>query len=296
MSSGFVRSICSSVSLGEQLLRSSWAPGPCGSSTLANTRKPMASKCCAVACPKPESQPARTKRSPAVAGDSRQPAVPSPQGPPSSASPSPGTNPRDQTARPSIGPRLGTTRLITPLRLPTRRGRDLALGHSQVTELLFSLYHARGRKKTLPYLHPIAPSASLMRGTGKTAGTARHRDSPEPCSDVGWEPSTPKIASKTSIGHHSELAQGSVVDAAFPQMLFASQKWWPRGTARPCLAGVLRGLKRERKKEGSQSAPATLHPSREHPTGMSHAGEHWVLPCLVPASSLPSQLEQGHRR
>lgn len=78
MSSGLVRSICSSVSLGEQLFCNSWAPGPRGSSTLANTRKPKASRWRAVACPKPESQPARANRSPVVAGDSHQTRAPCP--------------------------------------------------------------------------------------------------------------------------------------------------------------------------------------------------------------------------
>ena len=105
MSSGLVRSICSSVSLGEQLLRSSWAPGPCGSSTLANTRKPMASKCRAVACPKPESQPVRAEGSPSAAGDSHQPAAPSPQGPRALPLHPQGPNPNPQPASvPTLGP------------------------------------------------------------------------------------------------------------------------------------------------------------------------------------------------
>lgn len=71
MSSGLVRSMRSSVSRAEQLLCSSCAPGPRGSSTLAKTRKPKESKCRAVACPKPESQPARANGSAVRAGDGR---------------------------------------------------------------------------------------------------------------------------------------------------------------------------------------------------------------------------------
>lgn len=150
MSSGLVRSICSSVRLGEQLLRSSWAPGPCGSSTLANTRKPMASKCRAVACPKPESQPARAKRSPAVGGQlspaPRDPlALPlHPQGPTSGTKPAP---------PPSISPPPRDH----PGSSPCSQGHDLALGHSQVAELLFSIItHTGGRKHSL-ICNPITP-------------------------------------------------------------------------------------------------------------------------------------------
>lgn len=116
MSSGLVRSICSSVSLGEQLRRSSWAPGPCGSSTLANTRKPMASKCRAVACPKPESQPARAKRSlewPVTATGRLSPA---PREPPALPLHPHGLAPA------SVPSTLAPPWLITPLQLPTRGG------------------------------------------------------------------------------------------------------------------------------------------------------------------------------
>lgn len=65
-------------------------------------------------------------------------------------------------------------------------------------------------------------------------------------------------------------------------MLFASQKvvkrqWLPGwGTRR--LKGV-------REKKGFWSAPATLHPSRDHPNRMDHSGEYW---CSVPSLSLIS--------
>lgn len=150
MSSGLVKSICSSVSLGEQLRRSSWAPGLCRSSTLANTRKPMMSKCRAVACPKPESHPERDGKSLAVANDSH------------CLSP----DPKDPLAlplhhqEPNIYPRISfpflrTTLAPHPAVAPDSPGCDLApgafAGHGAA---VFSL--AGGRKHSL-YLQPHRP-------------------------------------------------------------------------------------------------------------------------------------------
>lgn len=54
---GWVMSTCRSVRRGEQVLCRSRAPTPDRSSTVAKTSKPRASRCSAVAFPKPESQP-----------------------------------------------------------------------------------------------------------------------------------------------------------------------------------------------------------------------------------------------
>lgn len=150
ISSVLVRSICSSVSLGEQLRRSSWAPGLCRSSTLANTRKPMMSKCRAVACPKPESHPERDGKSLAVAND-RHCLSPAPKDP--LALPV-----RHQ--EPNIYPRISFPLLRTTLAphspvAPDSPGCDLALGHLQVTELLFSFLR---EEENTPFIcNPIAP-------------------------------------------------------------------------------------------------------------------------------------------
>lgn len=59
---GWVMSTWRRVRRCEQVLCSSLAPSPFRSNTVANTSKPRESRCLAVAFPKPESQPAGTKR------------------------------------------------------------------------------------------------------------------------------------------------------------------------------------------------------------------------------------------
>lgn len=154
MSSVLVRSICSSVSLGEQLRRSSWAPGLCRSSTLANTRKPMMSKCRAVACPKPESHPERDRKSLAVASDSHclSPAL-------KDALALPLRNPRNQTPTPNISfPSLRTTLALHPAVAPDSPGRALVPGTRNCCFLSLpggrkhSLYLQPGRPERLPDL------------------------------------------------------------------------------------------------------------------------------------------------
>lgn len=49
-----------------------------------------------------------------------------------------------------------------------------------------------------------------------------------------------------------------------------------------------------RKRRGIPVCCCHLTSFKDHPMGMSHVREHWVLPCPVPASSAPSQLKQGH--
>lgn len=180
MSSGLVRSISSSVSLDEQLLRSSWAPGLCGSNTLANTRKPMESKCRAVACPKPESQPVRTKRNPAVAGDSHQPLSPAPRVPPQTLP----LHPQGPKALPWHQSPCSSS----------QPARDMTLlwGTCRSWSCCFlSLWHRGGRKHSL-ICNPITLGASPVQGADKTAGTVRHWDSPEFSSDAGQEASPPQ--------------------------------------------------------------------------------------------------------
>lgn len=47
------------------------------------------------------------------------------------------------------------------------------------------------------------------------------------------------------------------------------------------------GIKKGEGKKGFWSAPATLHPSREHPNGMDHSGEYW---CSMLGPSLTSSI------
>lgn len=136
-----------------------------------------------------------------------------------------------------------------------------------------------GRKHSL-ICNPIALSASDTR-SGKTTSRARHRASPEPRSDVGWEPPTPKLPLKT---HQVELAQGSLGDAAFPQQFLSPRHGGHKSLQPLAWPGVPRALKRER----GERDPSLPLPPR---------ASHWDVPCrgaLGAAPALPCQLDQGH--